>query len=179
MLLIYKATTFTELISTIQNSRRKGTTKFSYRQLADILGYRSPRTLAMVHKGQRLPNHNLVRKIINNFELSPHEIEFTFLLAEKAFAEKKNLSTFEIDEKLSIIRKKIESDVETINLAHSFEENLYLTEDDLHSARTLLTAFLKDLVTKYPPSSSSDTQRYLVKLRIYRCQPTFTDALRP
>lgn len=167
MLEIYKANTFTELISVIQNSRRRGTVKYSYRHLANMLGYRSPRTLAMVHKGQRLPNHNLVRKIIHHFNFSPFEIEFTFLLVEKAIAEKKNLPTSAIEEKIDFLKKIA---IDKVSLPHSsvsLDEMIYLADSDLESARTMLTQFLRELVTKYSTHQSNTTHRYKIQLRLY------------
>ena len=167
MLEIYTAHTFTELISVIQNSRRRGTVKYSYRHLANMLGYRSPRTLAMVHKGQRLPNHNLVRRIIHYFNFSPFEIEFTFLLVEKAIAEKKNLPTILIEEKINSLKKIAKEKVSLPHSSVTLDESIYLAECDLESARLMLTQFLSELVSKYSSDEPSTRHRYKIQLRLY------------
>ena len=137
MLELERANNFKELISLIRNSRRQCTKQYSYRQLADQLGYRSPRSLAMVHKGQRAPSYNLVRKLISHLSLAPHEVEFISLLAENTIAEKKQIPTIELEQKISNLK----------NLMHHFqsleinkcplEAVLYLDASDVERVNTI------------------------------------------
>lgn len=104
MIQIYRANSFIEVIGLIRNARRRGTQTYSYRQLADKLGYRSPRSLAMVHKGQRPPSRDLVKKIVKHLALTPLEGELVSLLAERAISERKQLETSELDERIAKLR---------------------------------------------------------------------------
>jgi uncharacterized protein (TIGR02147 family) len=55
----------------------------SYAELALKMGYRSPRTLAMVFKGQRSPSRKFVFRLREPFELTPPEIHYLELLIQR------------------------------------------------------------------------------------------------
>ena len=149
MLDVYKTSSFIELLTLIQHSRNKGAGKFSYRQLADKLGYRSPRTLAMVHKGQRLPNHNLARKIANYYTLSPYEIELTFLFVEKAIAEKKQIDQIAIDGRIEPLKKVIERMKRPKSNLLSIKKYLHCHTQDLCQFVDQVESFLHQLAHQY------------------------------
>lgn len=147
MLKVNDLHTFTDLLTQIQNSRRQGRERFSYRQLADKLGYRSPRTLAMVHKGQRLPNHNLIRKIIHHFRFTPDEIELTHLLVEKVHAQKRQSSLNDLEKKIQSIKNKIELRSEGQEFFQV--ETLYFTRSEIDQAKNEIQFFLKEITSRY------------------------------
>ncbi len=169
MIEVYRAQTFSELITLIQNSRSRGTSRFSYRQLADKLGYRSPRTLAMIHKGQRLPNQNLVRKIIFSYGFSPQEIELTLLLAEKAITEKKQLPVSEIEkkitEKIETLKKNADEPDEPDTNLHLPDACLYLDSIDLDCVRNEIGILFNEWMKKYSVQNSDKVQ-YRMKLKV-------------
>ena len=55
----------------------------SYDELAQKMGYRSPRTLAMVLKGQRPPSRIFILRLARPFDLTVSEIQYLELLAQK------------------------------------------------------------------------------------------------
>jgi hypothetical protein len=166
MLLIYRANNIIDLITIIQHSRNKGASKFSYRQLADKLGYRSPRTLAMVHKGQRLPNQNLVRKLINRFEFSPHEIELIFLFVEKAYAEKKGSPLEDIDKKITKLKTFLENNKPSQSSAYSEEIILNLKPEDLQHLLKEVENFITELRVRYFGSNLEELSNADGKIQI-------------
>lgn len=165
MLEIHKADNFIDLLTLIQNSRSRGSGKFSYRQLADKLGYRSPRTLAMVHKGQRLPNHNLVRKIIYYFGFSPYEIELTFLFVEKALAEKKHQVPPELDQKIQVLKKRIENLRIPKPALHCLEKFLYLDHSEFNQVINQIEIYFSNLENHHPPIEA-ENKKSLIKLKL-------------
>ncbi|MBC7458327.1 MAG: TIGR02147 family protein [Bdellovibrionaceae bacterium] len=118
---------FADVIESLKKSKRKGSAKYTYNQLAQLLGYKSPRTLAMVHNGQRTPSANLIKKISERMALTAKEKEYLHILAEKSVAKKKHLNTFEPNEKL----KKLSTRSTYIELneadLQAFSHYLFLT----------------------------------------------------
>lgn len=88
----------------IKASRKRGLNEFSYHQLAQRLAFRSPRSIAMVRKGQRPPSLGMVKSVCEFLKASPHEREFIHLLAEKSKRICKGVETDAIDEKLQRYR---------------------------------------------------------------------------
>lgn len=95
---------FAELLGLIKASRRRGLGEFSYHQLAEKLAYRSPRSIAMVRKGQRPPSSGMVKSVCDYLGATGKDREFITLLAEKTKNELKCLSNSEVDMKLSRYR---------------------------------------------------------------------------
>ncbi len=148
---LYLANNLNELIGLLRNSRRKNTKQYSYRQLANKLGYRSPRTLAMVHKGTRNPSANLVKKLIEQFAQSDYESEFIKLLAEKSIAEKKRLETIHLKEKISRYKIFFER-LKHLDMSApetTLEANLQLSTSELMLVRELIQIFFVEITEKY------------------------------
>jgi hypothetical protein len=168
MLDVCAANNFIELISLIRNSRRKGTMQYSYRQLADRLGYRSPRSLAMVHKGQRLPSPNLVRKLICQMQVTTLEAQLISLLAEKSIAEKKQIASVETEEKI----KRLKTFIRHFNMfqicdeSQFHESSLYLSPEEMDGVNQLINKFYRELVEKY--SQPIDRKnKFRIKIHFY------------
>jgi hypothetical protein len=169
---LYRANTFIEVISLMRNARRHGTLSYSYRQLADKLGYRSPRSLAMVHKGQRLPSRSLVGKITRHLDLEPHEKELVTLLAEKAIAERKKLVTAEMNESI----KRLQDSVQRICMIEEAEVDqpvtgsLFLNAAEFKTVRKQLLIFLIELTSRYGERNGAcgdASSKYEIDLQIY------------
>lgn len=167
MFQLYRATNFIDVLSLIRNGRRGGRGTYSYRQLADKLEYRSPRTLAMVHKGQRPPSRNLVSKIVRHFPLTPYEEKLVVLFAEKAIADRRQVNTKHLDVKIDLLR---ESAREFYDHADNVTDepliaSLYLGQLDLEILRKLLRLLLVEAICKYG-DAVAEKEQYQVELRI-------------
>jgi uncharacterized protein (TIGR02147 family) len=68
------------------------------------LGYRSPRSIAMVIKGQRLPSASLVNRLSQDFKLNDREHRYFELLAEKARREKRGANLGDTLRQLQLLR---------------------------------------------------------------------------
>lgn len=123
---------FTEVLDQLRSSKRRGAAKYTYNQLTQILGYKSPRTLAMVHKGQRAPSANLVKKICDYLVLTSKERDYIYTLAEKSIASKKNLSLANPEEKLKKLSYK--------------SSYIQLTEDDLRAFSHCFFSVVKQII---------------------------------
>lgn len=80
---ISSASDFSELLILLRTRRRPGST-YSYEHLARVLGFKSPRSLAMVLKKQRAPSAALVRSVGDYLKATPQEKEFLRALAERS-----------------------------------------------------------------------------------------------
>jgi uncharacterized protein (TIGR02147 family) len=69
------------------------------KQFSDLIGYKSPRSIAMVLKGQRAPSQEMLTKISDKVKLGPKEVLYLQLLMQK----QKNKD----QQKLKIIEEKI------------------------------------------------------------------------
>jgi transcriptional regulator with XRE-family HTH domain len=98
------AQTFADLLGMIKSSRRRGSSEFSYQQLAQKLAFKSPRSIAMVRKGQRPPSNEMVKSLCEYLNASSLEKEFIQLLAEKSKRIYKGLETDVVNEKLQRYR---------------------------------------------------------------------------
>jgi hypothetical protein len=101
---IHRATDFSELLDLLKASKKRGTKMYSYNELANKLGFKSPRSLAMVKKRQRAPSAGLVRTVCDYLAVTPKQREFIHWLAEKSRLEKKGLSTVTVDLKIERFR---------------------------------------------------------------------------
>ena len=68
------------------------------------LGYRSPRSIAMVIKGQRLPSATLVSRLSQDFKLNDREHRYFELLVEKARREKRGANLGDTLQQLQLLR---------------------------------------------------------------------------
>lgn len=137
---VYRANTFTEFMDLLRQSRQRGTRVYSYKHLANKLGYRSPRSLAMVHKGQRPPSRGLVRKIVEQFEFSPQQAEFISLLAEKAI---RRTDTAAIDRKIEMLRS-------------SDDWRLLVKESDLNVIQDRMKLFWTEIKNEFELAPSEE-----------------------
>ena len=98
------ANNFSELLGVIKASRRRGLGEFSYHQLAEKFAFRSPRSIAMVLKGQRPPSTSMVKSVCDSLGVVGKDREFIFLLAEKTKNELKCISNTDVDRKIERYR---------------------------------------------------------------------------
>lgn len=86
-------------------------------QWARRLGFRSPRAIAMILKGQRQPTDSFVEKIASDLHMKLDEKRYWELLARKWRLQHKGLAVDSVDEELRSLQKlrfesaKIESDL--------------------------------------------------------------------
>jgi transcriptional regulator with XRE-family HTH domain len=95
---------FSELVLWLKKSRREGTAEYSYNQLASRVGFKSPRSLAMVQRQQRPPSLAMVKNVCDYLSVTPKEREFIFLLAEKSRLQRRQQSTTTVDRKIETYR---------------------------------------------------------------------------
>ncbi len=75
---------------------------------AKRLGYRSPSSLTMVLKGQRLPSSEMVRTLIDDLKLQGKEKEYFELLVEHGRLQKRQKSSDSVLNRLSKLHNKTE-----------------------------------------------------------------------
>ena len=75
------------------------------RQFADLLGYKSPRSIAMVLKGQRSPSQEMITQIAQVAQLNAKEILYLQLLVKRSqYENKKSETPSEITQKIEKLR---------------------------------------------------------------------------
>jgi hypothetical protein len=171
---LHQIETFVGLLGAMRNARRNGTRAFSYRQLADRLGYRSPRTLAMVHKGQRPPSRALVSRIVQSYRLDRRESELVTLLAEKAVASRRNLVCQDLDRRIYQIQKSIAdvSKESSVEIQNDRSVKIYLRRDRLHLVQKRIHFFLFDVLRDFENDGTDlDLERTEYVLRVHIFEP--------
>lgn len=173
MIQIESASDFSHVIGFIKTSKRRGRDQYSYSELARKLGYKSPRLLAMIHKSQRAPSEQLVKRTAEFLKLTAREKEFLSLLAEKSGAVVKNKISTSIDEKLRQLKSKPAYLELTDQDLEIFSDPVFLTvKQILHGCQGALTAAeVRDLILDAPSLHNiQNILNYLVRLGFCKVQ---------
>lgn len=169
MLQVHLANNFPELIEIVRNAKRNGTQSFSYRYLANKLGYRSPRSLAMVHKGQRAPSRELVQKLVTHLRLTPIQSELVSLLAEQEVQRRRQKDCAKLALKIERLRKVVKCMAENIDSqSHRtadelIEKFIYLTASEIEIVRQRIKLFCIEINCQH---DTPDSQKIKFRFNI-------------
>jgi uncharacterized protein (TIGR02147 family) len=106
-----------------RNSKRK--VPLSINQLSTKLGYRSPRALGMVLKGQRPLSQNMLWSVAKEFSLKQREARFLELLGTKQKLAQKSQDTSRTDAEIQDLIVREEPDLAMSTRAISYVSNWY------------------------------------------------------
>jgi uncharacterized protein (TIGR02147 family) len=101
---IYQFDDYLPFLETVRGSLRRRR-PLTYAEWAETLGYRSPRAVAMVLKGQRLPSVEMLDRIGRQLKLSPREVRYLELLVLKRRHERRGLSTSSLQAELKLLNR--------------------------------------------------------------------------
>jgi uncharacterized protein (TIGR02147 family) len=103
---------------TVRNSKRR--VPISVNQLSSKLGYRSPRALGMVLKGQRQLSQAMLWSVAKEFNLKQRETRFLELLSARARLTAKSLDAGKTDAEIQslIVREEPELSLDTRSISY-------------------------------------------------------------